>query len=157
MYADIKQAIGKPVQKCTPLKSKTGEVIMDQGKQLGRWVEHYRDLYSRTNTVSQEALNAIEDMSALEDLDAEPTMQELSKPIDALSRGKPPGEDGIPPEIIKVGKPTLLQPLHEPLCLCWREGGVPQDMCDSMIVTLYKNRGDRSDCKNYRAYRYWAS
>ena len=30
------------------------------------------------------------------------------------------------------------------------EGRVPQDMRDSMIVTLYKNKGDRSDCNNYR-------
>ena len=35
------------------------------------------------------------------------------------------------------------------LCLCWREGKVPQDMRDANIVTLYKNKGDRSDGNNY--------
>ncbi|KAJ8044654.1 RNA-directed DNA polymerase from mobile element jockey [Holothuria leucospilota] len=30
------------------------------------------------------------------------------------------------------------------------EGEVPQDMRDTRIVTLFKNRGDRSDCNNYR-------
>ena len=77
-------------------------------------------------------------------------MEKLSKAIDALSNGKAPGEDGIPPEIIKVGKSTLLQPLHELLRPCWREGGVLQDMRDSLIITLYKNKGDRSDCNNYQ-------
>ena len=30
------------------------------------------------------------------------------------------------------------------------EGAVPQDMRDAKIVTLYKNKGERSDCNNYR-------
>ncbi|KAI0213003.1 hypothetical protein LSAT2_002055, partial [Lamellibrachia satsuma] len=30
------------------------------------------------------------------------------------------------------------------------EGTVPQEMRDATIVTLYKNKGDRSDCNNYR-------
>ena len=36
------------------------------------------------------------------------------------------------------------------LCKCWSEGAVPQDMRDAKIVTLYKNKGERSDCNNYR-------
>ena len=33
----IKQATGKPTKKSAPLKSKTGEIIRDSGKQMGRW------------------------------------------------------------------------------------------------------------------------
>ena len=44
----------------------------------------------------------------------------------------------------------IITELHEVLCLCWSKGEVPQDMRDANIVTLYKNKGDRSDCKNYR-------
>ena len=151
MYAGIKQATGKPVKKTAPLKSKTGEVITAQDKQVERWAEHYLDLYSRINTVSQEALDAIEDLHVLEELDAERTMEELSKAIDALESGKAPGEDGIPPEIIKCGKAALvLEPLHELLCLCWSEGKVPQDMRDSKITTLYKCKGDCNDSNDYR-------
>ena len=137
-------------QKSAPLKSKTGEIITDRGKQMSRWVEHYLDLYSRENCVTQEALGGIEDLPVLEELDTEPTLDELNKAIDALSCGKAPGEDCIPPEIIKAGKPALIKPLHELLCLCWREGQVPQDMRNAKIITLYKNKGDRSECNNYR-------
>ena len=150
MYEGIKQALGKPTKKSAPLKSKTGEVIKDKDKQMGRWVEHYLDIYSRENTISQEALDSIEDLPVLEELDAEPTLEELSKAINALASGKAPGEDGIPPDVIKCGKTALLEPLHELLCLCWREGEVPQDMRNAKIITLYKNKGDRSDCNNYR-------
>ena len=86
----------------------------------------------------------------MDELDSEPSVEELSKAIDSLASGKAPGNDGIPPELIKHCKTTLLLPLHEVLCQCWQEGTVPQDMRDSRIITLYKNKGDRNDCNNYR-------
>ena len=86
----------------------------------------------------------------MEELDNEPTNDELSKAINSLASRKAPGSDGIPPDLIKHCKTTLLQPLHNVLCACWKEGAVPQDMRDAKIVTLYKNKGDRSDCNNYR-------
>ena len=64
--------------------------------------------------------------------------------------GRPLKNDGIPYEVLKSGKPVLLEPLYNFLCLCWKEGTVPQDMRDSKMVTLYKNKGDSSDCNNYR-------
>lgn len=36
------------------------------------------------------------------------------------------------------------------LVLCWESGNIPQDWKDADIVTLHKNKGDRSDCNNYR-------
>ena len=150
MYDGIKRSPGPTQSKTAPLKSNTGEVITDQGRQMDRWEEHYSDLYSRESTVSSAALDAIECMLVIEELDAEPTIDELSKAIDSLAAGKAPGSDSIPPDLNKHCKTTLLHPLHEVLCQCWREGAVPQDMRDAKIVTLYKNKGERSDCNNYR-------
>ncbi|RJG09513.1 hypothetical protein D4A39_17335, partial [Alcanivorax profundi] len=45
---------------------------------------------------------------------------------------------------------SLLEHFHKLLLQCWEEGTIPQDMRDAKIVTLYKNKGDRSDCNNYR-------
>ena len=58
--------------------------------------------------------------------------------------------DGIPPEVIKCRMGILLPHLHKLLYECWSEGAVPQDIRDASIITLYKNKGDRSDCNNYR-------
>ena len=150
MYEGIKKALGPVQSKTAPLKSTTGELITDKGKQMERWVEHYSDLYSRENTVSPAALEAIECLPIMEELDAEPTIEDLSKAIDSLASGKAPGSDGIPPDLIKHCKSTLLKPLHEILCQCWLEGSVPQDMRDAKIITLFKNKGERNDCNNYR-------
>ena len=150
MYEGIRQATGPAIKKSAPLKSKSGEIITDSNKQMDRWVEHYLELYSTENTVSEGAINSVPVLPVLNDLDAMPTLSELEDAINALSSGKAPGNDEIPPDIIKAGKPALLPHLHELLCLCWKEGQVPQDMRDAKIVTLFKNKGDRSDCNNYR-------
>ena len=128
-----------------PLKSSSREVITDKGQQMERWVEHYSQLYSRENVVVTSALDAIKPLPIMEELDAEPTLGEISKAIDSLACSKAPGIDGIPPDLIKHYKTTLLQPLHDLLCQCWSEWVVSPDMCDVKIVTLYKNKGDRSD------------
>jgi hypothetical protein len=150
VYDGIKKATGPTPAKTAPLKSKTGEVITDQKKQMEHWTEHYFELYATLTTVTDTALNAIPELPAMVELDAQPTMEELSKAIDRLSCGKAPGSDGIPSEVLKSGKPALLQPLHDLLCLGWDQRYIPQDMRDANIVTLYKSKGDRSDCNNYR-------
>ena len=78
------------------------------------------------------------------------TIDELSEALDSLASSKAPGKDGIPAEVLKCCKETLITELHEILCLSWSEGEVPQDMRDANVVTLYKNKGDRGDCNNHR-------
>lgn len=84
------------------------------------------------------------------ELDCEPTLEEVERALDALSSGKAPGGDCIPPEVLKCAEETLTRGLRDLLCLCWREGSVPQDMRDANIITRYKHKGDRGDCNNYR-------
>jgi len=69
MYEGIKKATGPRVIKTAPLKSKTGEIITDKAKQLERWVEHYSELYSRENFVHQSALDGIDRLPPMPELD----------------------------------------------------------------------------------------
>ena len=119
MYDGIKKAVGPIVRKMAPLKSTSGEMaplkstsgekLTDRDQQMERWVEHYSELYSRETVVTNAALNAIRDLPMMEELDNEPTVEDLSKAIDSLSCGTAPGCDSIPPEVIKCAKPALLQ------------------------------------------------
>ena len=150
MFDGIKQALGPSVRKTAPLKSKTGNVIIDKTKQMERWVEHYCELYSKVSEVTNEAIDAIHQRPTMTELDEEPDIEELSKALDAMNSGKAPGKDAIPAEVLKCGKNILLPHLHDLLIRCWRESCIPQDMKDATISTLYKNKGDRGDCNNYR-------
>ena len=71
-------------------------------------MEHYLELYSTENTVSEEALNSIQLMPIIVELDSEPTASEIEKEINGLANGKAPGNDAIPSKVIKQGIPVLL-------------------------------------------------
>ena len=79
-----------------PFKSSTGEIITDRGQQMERWVEHYSNLYSMQNIVSPSALDAMDCLFTIDELDAEPMVEDLSKAIDSLASDKALGSDGIP-------------------------------------------------------------
>ena len=89
--------LANPLRKTTSLKSGTGKVITDRDKQIASWLEEYLEFYASQNSVTQKALDAIGELSILEDLDSKPFMKELRKEIEALACGKAPGEDNIPP------------------------------------------------------------
>ena len=150
VYEGIKQATGPCKTTCAPLRTKDGVIITEKAKQLDRWTEYYGELLTRETFVAESAMDSIEILPCMPELDELPSMEEVSSAIDKLPVGKAPGLDGIPGEVIKCGKDVLLPTLHALLCKCWDEGLFPQDMRDCKIVTLYKNKGDKSDCNNYR-------
>ena len=67
-----------------------------------------------------------------------------------LKVGKSPGIDGIPAEVYQHGGETVLDTLQDLFTNCWEKATVLQDLRDAVIVSLYKNKGERSDCSNYR-------
>ena len=75
---------------------------------MARWAEHYQELYSRENIVSDTAIEDISPLPTVDELDSPPTIIELRKAIDSLSCGKAPGSDGISSEILKVGRKNSL-------------------------------------------------
>ena len=78
------------------------------------------------------------------------TLEELTKAIDQLKSRKAAGVDSIPPEIWKHEGPVLHVKLHNLLVCCWEQGKLAQDLRNAVIITLYKNMGEKSDCSNYR-------
>ena len=110
----MKKAIGPSASKTAPLKSKNGDVITEPNKQMDRWAEHYSELYAKETVVTDAAIKSTEQMPVMDDLDTPPTMEELEKAIESLSCDKAPGNDGIPPEVIKAGKDSSLsERLHK--------------------------------------------
>ena len=90
MY-DAKQSV-RPTQYMTaPLKAATVEVLTltDRAKQMQCWVEHDSELYSRDNSVSEVALNAVECLQTVDERGNELSLEELHF-VEALNAGKAP-------------------------------------------------------------------
>ena len=65
---------------------------------MERWVQHYSELYSRENVVTEEALNNTKCLPVLEELDSKPTLAEIKAALDSLASSKAHGNDNIPVE-----------------------------------------------------------
>ena len=44
----------------------------------------------------------------------------------------------------------MLSKLQDLFTNCWEKGTLLQDLRNAVIVSLYKNKGEKSDCSNYR-------
>ncbi|PFX22577.1 LINE-1 retrotransposable element ORF2 protein [Stylophora pistillata] len=150
MYEKIRVAIGPTAKKLVPLRSATGEQLTDKKKQIERWVERYSNLYSKERHVDGQLREIIPQLPEMTELDIPPTEEELAIAIEELASRKAPGNDNIPAEVVKENKAFLLPYLHKLLMTCWLEAEIPQDMRDAKITILYKNKGDKGDCNNYR-------
>lgn len=150
MYSAIKEATGPVSQSCSILKEKDGSVITDNNDKLNRWIEHYSELYSGESSVCAATLQALPSLPCLTSLDEPPDLDEVITTVRNLKCNKSAGGDAIPAELLKAGISQLGLPLHQLVSSCWSTGSVPQDFKDAKITTLYKQKGDRGDCNNYR-------
>ena len=57
---------------------------------------------------------------------------------------------GITAELLKAGGNAVLVSLHAVLCSAWDTGIIPIDWKRGLVVPLWKGKGDRQDCNNYR-------
>ena len=149
-HSGLKEVWGPQKKGPVHLKTSDGrETISDNKRVLSRWAEHFQTLLNVPGDIDPSALDNIQQRPTIESLDETPTIDEVTKAIDAMKDGKAPGQDGIPAEVWKHGGQNLLEKLHELITQIWKEGEVPQAWKDASIVTIFK-KGDRTECGNYR-------
>lgn len=78
-----------------------------------------------------------------------PSVEEVRIIIKAMKNNKAGGPYRIPGEIYKLGGGLIQQPLHQVLIKVWTNEIVPSlDFRDANIITIYKQKDDRSECRN---------
>ncbi|KAJ7427802.1 hypothetical protein WISP_03822 [Willisornis vidua] len=77
-------------------------------------------------------------------------MGETLNVIQWMKTGKAAGVDGISPEIWKHRGQALHAKFHELIVHCREQVELPPDLRDTVIITLYKKKGEKSDCSSYR-------
>ena len=66
-----------------------------------------------------------------------------------MNSSKTSGQDGLPAELYKALYNTSLESFQTLLAIIWEKEEMPPDLCNAMIITLYKNEGLKTDCGNY--------
>jgi len=67
-----------------------------------------------------------------------------------MNNNKSPGIDNIHMELYKKGGGLLINKTHSLIKGIWREEKMSMDCTENIIVPIYKNRGDKLQCKNYK-------
>ena len=150
-YDTIKKAYGPTSRSTLPVRSADGrELIRDARGISVRWAEHFSTLLNSGIEPDSAILNDIGQVGIKHQLDMPPTMEEIEGSVHSLNNRKSPGGDGIPAEIYKYGGTPVLQCLYQVISAAWTAETIPQAWKDSLIITLYKNKGDKADCGNSR-------
>ena len=134
-----------------PLLSSDGKMLIkDQESLSKRWREHFSTLLNWLLSVDSDTLNQIPQQPVWVSLAKPSTIDEIKKAIHQTVSGRASGKDGIPTEIYKAAGPDALVAFHDVLLTVWEEEMMPDDFRDALIVSLYKKKGSKSDCGNYK-------
>ena len=94
--------------------------------------------------------SSIEQSPVREELSVSPSLKDVKDAISSLQNGKSPGEDALLAEIFKHGGCKLQEQLHLLILLIWKTETTPKQFRNAEIVTIFKNKGTKADCSNYR-------
>ena len=150
-YESIKEVYGPRLASTSPILGDDGQTLLtEKSSILKRWAEHFDAVLNRPSRINEEAINRLPQVDINPDLDTSPTLPEVEKAIHQLSNGKAPGADAIPAEVYKHAGPQLRNKLTHLFQIIWAQGMVPQDFKDASIVHLFKRKGNKQACDNYR-------
>ena len=130
------------------LNRKSGNVIEPSLEELGAHFAGLSDADHEGSAVPDE--NTTQTQLDTEILNAPITAEEIQKECHKLKNNKSPGEDKIINEYIKASMPSLTHIYVMIFNKILDTGIFPEAWSSGVIVPIYKNKGDRNDCNNYR-------
>ena len=145
---DTVKLLTKPKQsKVNSIKDKNGDIIIEKNKILERWTEYCSELYNYQLNGNEQVLTT--DESTNDDKDNTILKSEIEDAIKTMKKGKSPGVDNIPGELIQAGGEYMTTALHNICNKIWKNGKWPENWTKSLVITLPK-KGDLKVCNNYR-------
>ena len=79
-----------------------------------------------------------------------PDDDEINTAINGLKNNKAPGKDGIVAEMIKWAGEKLNKKVCHLIRTIWKEEKEPSDWKGAIQIPIYKNKGDKKRCDNFR-------
>ena len=151
LYSLLRKVFGPQPSSVVPLKSKDGSTLINnQEGIMKRWTEHFADLFFNPSDVDESAIDSIPQCDIIPDLMVLPTLEEVKLSITQVNTGKAPGLDGIPVELLLYGGDKIALAIHAIIKGVWQGSPLPQDWIDAILISLFKGKGHKSVCGDYR-------
>ena len=133
----------KSTSKSGCLKSKTGEILMEEGEILTRWQEYISELYDDPER-STKPFTFTEPLSGPDILKTE-----IKLAIKQSKVNKATGPDDISTEMLQALEDIGLNTIYELFNKIYDTGDIPSDMIKSIFIALPKKPG-ANECENHR-------
>ena len=140
------------LRRSSPLLDDAGNLITEPQAKLHRWSQHYASVLCKPPPPPSDRLRAFADAGVADDtisLDP-PSLRDVIEIIRKLPSGRAPGADGITGEMLKAASDAVAPRLHALFQRVWEAERVPVEWKEGIILSFYKNKGDRRCTSNYR-------
>ena len=140
---------GKDVQHVRVIKDENGNVMVNSEAMLKRWKEYFEKLMNEENNReprTEEAEVVNEEVNCV-------SREEVKNALRRMKKGKAVGPDELPVEVWKcMGKMGIefLTRLFNRLLMGER---MPEEWRRSVLIPIYKNKGNAQCCGNYRGIK----
>ena len=123
-------------------------------EKLERFREFFSELLNVNSTIDPSVANAIQPatISYAKKVRQEksPIIVEVQMALKQMKSGKAPGNDEITADLLKAGGMPVLKWLYHLFVEIWKTEQMIEDWSVAILIHLFKNKGDRKICVNYR-------
>ena len=148
IIAKARDKSAKDLTQIRQITDEQGVVLWEHDQILERWKGYYGKLLNEENTRT-----VFGDGVPNEGLTPTINREEVEVALNGMKHGKAMGPDGVPVEVWKSlgeeGGDMLLDLLQK----LFEQKKMPEEWRDSVIVPIFKEKGDIQDCGNYRGIK----
>ncbi|KAK3558646.1 hypothetical protein QTP86_022960 [Hemibagrus guttatus] len=140
---------GKDVQQVRVIKDRDGRVLTSEESVQRRWKEYFEELMNEEN----EREKRVEGVNSVEQKVDKIRKDEVRKALKRMKSGKAVGPDDIPVDVWKCLGEAAVEFLASLFNRVLESERMPEEWRRSVLVPIFKNKGDVQSCSNYRGIK----
>ncbi|KAK3511475.1 hypothetical protein QTP70_008958 [Hemibagrus guttatus] len=140
---------GKDVQQVRVIKDRDGRVLTSEESVQRRWKEYFEELMNEEN----EREKRVEGVNSVEQKVDKIRKDEVRKALKRMKSGKAVGPDDIPVEVWKCLGEAAVEFLANLFNRVLESERMPEEWRSSVLLPIFKNKGDVQSCSNYRGIK----
>ena len=140
---------GKDIHQVRMMKDKDGNVTTYEESVLRMWKEYYMGLMNEENERERREIDGERVNLEVESVSKEEVMENMQR----MKNGKAVGPDDIPVEVWTYLEESALKFLTKLYNRTMESERMPAEWRDSVLIPIFKNKGDVQSCSNYRGIK----
>ncbi|CAK1577904.1 unnamed protein product [Parnassius mnemosyne] len=147
--ARARERNGRDVSHVKCIKDDSGRILTDDESIKKRWKEYFEKLMNEENEWNGMLENPPANMGLVREI----SVEEVKMAVRNMKNGKAVGPDGIPVEVWKLLRADGWKWLSLFFGKLLQEEQIPEEWCSSILVPIFKNKGDVQNCSSYRGIK----